>query len=205
MATVTPSRTEAFSDGVLAVVITLLVLDLHADSSKGDLARQLRHNWPTFLAYLVSFFVVGVIWVNHHALFALVDRVDRVLLYENLLLLMFVSTLPFTTATLADFLREGGPSARWAVLLYGISNMGMAFSFTALLARMTRHGLLRTPVSEDVAKRAIRRFGLGTIAYPVATALGLIWPPLLLGAMAVLTMYYMSEHTPILPTTPAAP
>ena len=199
------SRAEAFSDGVLAVVITLLVLDLHADATKGDLAAQLRHTWPTFVAYLVSFFVVGVIWVNHHALFALIDRVDRVLLFENLLLLMFVTTLPFTTATLADFLREGGASARWAVLLYGISNMGMAFSFTALLARMTRHGLLRTPVTEDVAKQAIRRFGLGTIAYPIATGLGLIWPPLILVAMAVLTLYYMIEHTPILPSTPSAP
>ncbi len=199
------SRAEAFSDGVLAVVITLLVLDLHADATKGDLAAQLRHTWPSFVAYLVSFFVVGVIWVNHHALFALVDRVDRVLLFENLLLLMFVTTLPFTTATLADFLREGGASARWAVLLYGISNMGMAFSFTALLARMARHGLLRTPVSDEVAKRAIRRFGLGTIAYPVATVLGLIWPPLVLVAMALLTVYYMREHTPILPTTTAAP
>lgn len=200
MTAVNSSRAEAFSDGVLAVVITLLVLDLHADASKGDLAGQLRHAWPTFLAYLVSFFVVGVIWVNHHALFALIDRVDRVLLFENLLLLMFVTTLPFTTATLADFLREGGANARWAVLLYGISNMGMAFSFTALLARMARHGLLRTPVTEDEASRAIRRFGLGTIAYPVATVLGLIWPPLVLVAMALLTIYYMGEHTPILPT-----
>jgi uncharacterized membrane protein len=205
MAVVPPSRAEAFSDGVLAVVITLLVLDLHADSSKGDLAGQLRHSWPTFVAYVISFFVVGVIWVNHHALFALVERVDRVLLYENLLLLMFVTTMPFTTATLADFLREGGASARWAVLLYGISNTGMAFSFTALLAHMTRHGLLATPVSEDVASRAIRRFGLGTIAYPAATALGLIWPPLILIAIAGLSIYYMVEHTPILPTRTDAP
>lgn len=136
-------------------------------------------------------------------MFALIERVDRVLLFENLLLLMFVTTLPFTTAALADFLRKGGSSARWAVLLYGISNIGMAFSFTVLLARMTRHGLLRTPVSEDVAKQAIRRFGLGTIAYPVATALGLIWPPLVLVAIAALTIYYMSERTPILPTATA--
>ena len=104
------ARAEAFSDGVLAVVITLLVL--HVDATKGDLAAQLRHTWTAFLAYLVSVFVVGVIWVNHHALFALIDRVDRVLLFENLLLLMFVTTLPFTTAPLADFLREGGASAR---------------------------------------------------------------------------------------------
>lgn len=105
------ARAEAFSDGVLAVDITLLVLDLHVDATKGDLAAQLRHTWTAFLAYLVSVFVVGVIWVNHHALFALIDRVDRVLLFENLLLL-FVTTLPFTTAPLADFLREGGASAR---------------------------------------------------------------------------------------------
>ena len=186
-------------------MITLLVLDLHADATQGALVGQLRHSWPTFVAYLVSFFVVGVIWVNHHALFALAARVDRVLLYENLLLLMFVTTLPFTTSTLADFLRGGGASARWAVLLYGISNMGMAFSFTALLARMTRHGLLHTPVSEEVAKQAVRRFGFGTIAYPIATLLGLLWPPLVLVAMAGLTTYYMAEHTPILPTAASAP
>lgn len=69
------------------------------------------------MAYVVSFLVIGVIWVNHHALFALIDRVDRVLLFENLVLLMFVVTVPFTTSTLADFIPEGGSSARWAVLL----------------------------------------------------------------------------------------
>lgn len=72
------------------------------------------------------------------------------LVFENPLLLMFVTTLPFATATLVDFLREGGASARWAALLYGISNMRKAISFTALLARMTRHGLLRTPVTGEV-------------------------------------------------------
>src|SRR5512140_3700214 len=110
-------RAEAFSDGVLAVAITLLALDLHVDvTGHGSVAHQLRERWPTFAAYVVSFFVIGVIWVNHHALFALIDRVDRVLLFENLLLLMFVTTLPFTTSTLADFVRAGGADARWAVL-----------------------------------------------------------------------------------------
>src|SRR5438128_11193546 len=123
-------RVEAFSDGVLAVAITLLVLDLKIDTGHRDspsVASQLRHDWPSFAAYLVSFLVIGVIWVNHHALFALVSQVDRVLLFENLILLMFVTTLPFTTSTLAEFLREGGANARWAVALYGVSNSGMAF------------------------------------------------------------------------------
>ena len=131
------ARAEAFSDGVLAVAITLLVLDLHVEATgHGSLSRQLAQTWPAFAAYLVSFFVIGVIWVNHHALFALIHRVDRVLLFENLTLLMFVTTLPFTTSTLATFVREGGANARWAVLLYGISNIGMAFGFTAMLSRI---------------------------------------------------------------------
>ena len=195
-------RAEAFSDGVLAVAITLLVLDLHVDATgHGSEADQLRERWPTFAAYVVSFFVIGVIWVNHHALFALIDRVDRVLLFENLLLLMFVTTMPFTTSTLADFVREGGADARWAVLLYGISNIGMALGFGAMFSRMVNHGLLATPVPADVGKRATRRFGLGSIGYPLATGAGLIWPPLVLIAIGGLALYYTFEQTQLLPTT----
>ena len=193
-------RAEAFSDGVLAVAITLLVLDLHVEATgHGSLSHQLAQTWPSFVAYLVSFFVIGVIWVNHHALFAVIDRVDRVLLFENLTLLMFVTTLPFTTSTLAKFVRDGGANARWAVLLYGISNIGMALGFTAMLSRIVHHGLLANPVTPEVAQRAVRRFGLGTIAYPVATAAGLFWPPLILIAITFLAVYYMAEQTQILP------
>jgi uncharacterized membrane protein len=207
MAVMDKGRAEAFSDGVLAVAITLLVLDLHvAATGSGSLSHQLAHNWPSFAAYIVSFFVIGVIWVNHHALFGLVDRVDRVLLFENLILLMFVTTLPFTTSTLAEFIREGGANARWAVVLYGISNIGMALAFTVMLSRMVHHGLLANPVAPDVARRAVRRFGLGSIAYPAATAAGLLWPPLILIAIAVLAVYYMAEQTQILPKAdPADP
>ena len=81
---------------------------------------QLRHEWPSFAAYVLSFFIIGVIWVNHHALFALAARVDRALLFYNLLLLMWVTTIPFTTSTLASFLRSGGSDTRWAVVLYGV-------------------------------------------------------------------------------------
>ena len=107
-------RLEAFSDGVLAVAVTLLVLDLHADPASLDsLAAQLRQEWPSFAAYLVSFFIVGVIWINHHALFALMARVDRLLMFYNLLLLLFVTTIPFTTSTLASWLVAPTPAWRW--------------------------------------------------------------------------------------------
>ena len=141
-------RLEAFSDGVLAVAVTLLVLDLHADPASPDsLAAQLRQEWPSFVAYLVSFFIVGVIWINHHALFALVARVDRLLMFYNLLLLLFVTTIPFTTSTLAGYLLVGGPDSRLAVVLYGASMEGMAISFTLILWHLIRRGLLLRPVS----------------------------------------------------------
>src|SRR6201995_5496749 len=101
-------RLEAFSDGVLAVAITLLVLDLHASVGQKDaeghvlsLWDQVHEQWPAYLAYLISFFVIGVIWINHHALCALLVRVDRALLFYNLVLLLWVSTIPFTPSVLA--------------------------------------------------------------------------------------------------------
>lgn len=135
-------RLEAFSDGVLAVAITLLVLDLHIDPHEGSIPHQLAEHWTSYAAYVVSFLVIGVIWVNHHALLSRVAHVDRVLLFENLVLLMFVTTLPFTTATLADHVGASDADARWAVLLYGLSNIGMAVGFTAMFARMVRRDLL---------------------------------------------------------------
>jgi uncharacterized membrane protein len=193
-------RTESFSDGVLAVAITLLALNLHVAPGSGRLLSQVVHQWPSFAAYAVSFYVIGVIWVTHHGLFALTARVDRVLLFENLLLLMFVVAIPFTTATLADFIQSpSAADARAAVLLYGMSDIGMAFSFTAMFSRVVHHGLLEVPVDRVTARRAVRRFGLGTIGYPAAMVAGLIWPPLILVGIALLTGYYMLEETRVAP------
>jgi uncharacterized membrane protein len=197
------TRLEAFSDGVLAVAITLLVLDLHVDAAgEESLGAQLRHEWPSFAAYVLSFSIIGVIWVNHHALFALAARVDRALLFYNLLLLMWVTTIPFTTSTLASFLRSGGSDTRWAVVLYGISMEGMAISFTLILAYLLRHQLVVRPVSRAEGRAAVRRFGLGTLVYPAVMLIGLIWPTVMLVVYGGLTVYYIVEQTPILPGEP---
>ena len=197
------TRLEAFSDGVLAVAITLLVLDLHVDaSSEESLGAQLRHEWPSFAAYVLSFFIIGVIWVNHHALFALAARIDRPLMFYNLLLLMWVSTIPFTTSTLASFLRAGGSDSRWAVVLYGISMEGMAISFTLILAYLVRHQMVIRPVPAAEGRAAVRRFGLGTVIYPIAPLVGLVWPIVMLVLYAGLVGYYIVEQTPILPSEP---
>jgi uncharacterized membrane protein len=200
---VSKGRVEAFSDGVLAVAITLLVLDLHVDTGGPDsLAHQLREKWPSFAAYVLSFFVVGVIWVNHHALFSLLGRVDRTLLFYNLLLLLFVTTIPFTTATLAANLRGDLSDVRVAVLLYGVSMEGMAISYSLILRRMLRRNLLLVPVDDATGRTALRRFGLGVLVYPAVVLVGLFSPAAMLLLYAILTAYYITEQTPILPANP---
>src|SRR6185369_4800250 len=101
------TRTEAFSDAVIAIAITLLVLDLHVpvrQTLTEPLTKALAHEWPSYAAYVTSFLVIGIIWVNHHAVFELIGRIDRTALFLNLLLLMTVVTIPYTTHLLATYL-----------------------------------------------------------------------------------------------------
>src|SRR6202046_5876247 len=112
-------RLEAFSDGVFPVAITLLALNLAvAGPGHGPLAHQLADRWPAFVAYLISFFTIGIIWVNHHTMMNSVVVVTRGLLYLNLLLLAVVVTIPFATSTLADYLRDGRPHANTSAALF---------------------------------------------------------------------------------------
>lgn len=192
----TRARLEAFSDGVMAVAITLLVLDLHVDpvSPKG-LGAQLVAEWPSFAAYLVSFLVIGVIWVNHHAVIHRATTVDRLLLFYNLLLLLFVTSVPFTTSTLAGYLAHGSAAdLRIAVLLYGAAMTGMAISFTLLFARVSRpeKGEPEWPTTRI---RSIARFGIGTILYPLVALVGLVNAPLMLAIYGALSIYYMFNQT----------
>ena len=113
------SRLEAFSDGVFAVAITLLALDLTVEGpGHGALLEQLTRKWPAFLAYLISFFMIGIIWVNHHALVRSITKVDRLLLFLNLVLLLFVVLIPFTTSTEAAYFPHNNNDARLAMALY---------------------------------------------------------------------------------------
>jgi uncharacterized membrane protein len=106
-------RLEAFSDGVLAIVITLLILDVHVPvGHEGTLGTALAEQWPQYVAYLVSFLIVGIIWLNHHATINLLARTDHRLQVLNLLLLLPVSVLPWPTALLAEYARQGSPGDR---------------------------------------------------------------------------------------------
>jgi uncharacterized membrane protein len=200
-------RMEAFSDGVLAIVITLLILDVKVPpSAEGHLGRELAQQWPQYAAYLVSFLIVGIIWLNHHAVIGLLRRTDHTLQVLNLLLLLPISVLPWPTAVLAEYVREGTDSdQRIAVLLYGVTSSVMAVAFNLLWRYLLRHDELRRPeVTREALAVRNRRFNVGAPAYPVATALGLLSVPLFLALMFALAILYLLPTPEVRGATPEA-
>lgn len=188
------TRTEAFSDAVIAIAITLLVLDLHVPVRRaltGSLAEALADEWPSYAAYVTSFLVIGIIWVNHHAVFELIGRIDRTALFLNLLLLMAVVAIPFTTALLAEYL-TAGRDARFAALVYSGVMLAMSFGFATLYTYVARRPHLLASGVDPVAMRAsIVRFSAVGIALYVATmVIALISAPLCLVAHVLIALYY---------------
>ncbi|MGH7912583.1 MAG: TMEM175 family protein [Candidatus Dormibacteraceae bacterium] len=186
------TRTEAFSDGVLAIAITLLVLDLHADvASRGSLLQALLDQWAGYLAYLTSFLTIGIIWLNHHAFFERLRATDRVLQWGNLGLLLFVSFLPFPTSILAAHLGDGGWNARVAAALYGLTGTLMTLPWVALWRHLVRKPrLFRAPFDTAFARREGSRAWVGVVAYLLCAAIGLAVPYLAAFLYLAIAVFY---------------
>jgi uncharacterized membrane protein len=196
------SRLEAFSDGVFAVAITLLALNLTVEGpGRVSLQHQLwDHRW-SFAAYLLSFFVIGIIWVNHHALIKSIALVDRTLLFLNLVLLLFVVLIPFSTATAAQYLPVGGRGVKVAMVLYSAVFLGMSVGFGSVF-EWTLHGDHRTvPLPPQAHWPARLRFVGGSGVYVVAIVISLFDAIIAFILMALTAVYYIVERTP---TSPAA-
>ena len=128
------SRLEAFSDGVMAVIITIMVLEMKAPH--GPEVTDLLPLLPTFLTYVLSFIFLGIYWVNHHHFFQLVQKVSGGLLWANLHLLFWLSLVPFTTAWMGE-----NHFALWPVVTYGLNLVGCAIAYTFMtLAALSVHG-----------------------------------------------------------------
>src|SRR5579884_2632648 len=128
------SRLEAFSDGVIAVAITLLVLDVHVPASiEGALLAALTKQWPAYLGYVTSFLVVGIFWTNHHLLFKYIKRTDHFFLLINTLFLMCIAFVPFGTSLLETYMQKGQPlNERIAALTYSAILLLCANTFSAV-------------------------------------------------------------------------
>jgi uncharacterized membrane protein len=194
------NRTEAFSDGVLAIAITLLVLDLRVpvrEALHGSLAAALADEWPAFAAYVTSFLVIGIIWVNHHAVFELIGAVDRTTQFLNLLLLMTVAAIPFTTALFSAYLTAGGASARTAAVVYSVVMLAMSVAFAALYTYVARHPrLLAEGVDPAGVRASIVRFSaVGLLLYLATVVIALFSAPLTLAAHFLIALYYCFRQT----------
>jgi uncharacterized membrane protein len=197
------SRLEAFSDGVFAVAITLLALNLTvAGPGHGPLASQLYDKWPAFAGYLVSFLTIGIIWVNHHALVRQITTVDRTLLFINLVLLLFVVLIPFGTATEADYLPANSPDAQLAMVLYGGIFLGMSAGFGAIF-EWTLHGdRVYHPLPPGQHWAARLRFVGGGFVYAAAMVIAVFNALAAFILTGLVAVYYIFERTPAMPGRP---
>lgn len=185
---------EAFSDGVFAVAITLLVLDIHVPAYKdlpqnGGLLAALLAQWPMLLAYVTSFATILIMWMNHHRLFEQIGRKDHGLLLLNGLLLMTVTLVPFPTALLAEYIEH--PGAKTAAAVYAGVNFLMALFFNLLWRHASVNGrLLAEDYDTHRVKRITVQYQYGPILYAVIFALAFVHVGLCIGLSLALAVFF---------------
>ena len=185
-------RLETFSDGVFAIAATLLILDVRL-SGHGSVEHQLVHAWPSYAAYAISFATLGIVWVNHHTVFAQLDRVDRTFLFINVLFLMVIAFSPFPTRVLAEHLREGSKAAAFA---YGLTYTTMAVCYAALWFYAAVGRRLIAPEADQRTVSGISRsFRPGWAIYAIATLSSLLSAWLAVGLYAAIALFYVLESS----------
>jgi uncharacterized membrane protein len=186
------SRLEAFSDGVFAIAITLLVLLFERpDLAPGEtLGHALLEQWPSYLSYVGSFVTIGIIWVNHHTIFRHVAYADRVLLFLNVLFLMCVAFIPYPTELVAEFVRSD--DARAAALLYGVTLTATAICFNAIWRYPAHGGRLLHPDADPREVSGISRSYLpGPFIYGTATLVAFVSPIASVVLYGVIAAFYV--------------
>jgi uncharacterized membrane protein len=188
----TSSRLEAFSDGVLAIAITLLILEVGVpEAGPGGLASELAHQWPSYAAYGLTFLIIGIMWVNHHEMFDGIAVVTRSLMFLNLLLLMTIAFLPFPTALMAEYLREG-ENSHIATAVYGATMTLIGLGFVGLWFYLSRNPhLMVDRLSAADARQSMRRALPGPVIYGATIGLAYVWAPACLIVYAAMALYFM--------------
>jgi uncharacterized membrane protein len=160
------TRIEAFSDGVFAIAITLLILDIKVPRTPDvGLARALTEQWPSYAAFVISFATISIMWINHHRLFTLIRRSDHVLLLLNSFLLFTVTVVPFPTALVAEYI--GKPDERIATLVYSGTFIVIALAFNVLwrhAAKVNGH-LLGDDVDRGAVAALTKSYSFGPLLY----------------------------------------
>ncbi|MDQ2984492.1 MAG: TMEM175 family protein [Actinomycetota bacterium] len=185
------ARIEAFSDGVFAIAITLLIIEIHVPdpSHTESLGHELLQTWPSYVAYLTSFLTIGVMWINHHHVFSFITQADRTLLLLNTLLLMMIAFVPFPTAVLAQFIETKG--AREGALLYGATLTLTAIVFFAWwrYASADRR-LIGDHVADEQLDEITRAYTPGTLLYGGSALVAFISPWVSAALYLLIAVFY---------------
>lgn len=185
-------RLETFADGVMAIAITLLVLEIRVPSHEpGQLGHALLDEWPSFAAYVTSFLTIGVIWVNHHRMFTLIERSTHSFLMLNVMFLMVVSFIPFPTALVASAIKAHD-GVRTATFVYGGTMVLMAVMFNLVWGYASAgHRLLVAGLDPEYIRKGTRSYRKGPLLYLALTLPALINPYISLAAFAALAGYWL--------------
>lgn len=186
-------RLESFSDGVIAVAITLLVLFITVPdpAHTRHLGQALANKWPDYAAYVTSFITIGIIWINHHVMISRLARADHSILMLNLVLLLTIGVIPFGTSLLASYLKEGH-GQNLAAGIYGGILLAMAIAFSAVNRQILfgRPQLMKTKLSYQQRRKILLRSISGSIPYVLATGLAAVSPYITLGIAAGVAAFY---------------
>jgi uncharacterized membrane protein len=187
-------RVEAFSDGVFAIALTLLVLDLHVpEGVRGDFARALSDQWQSYVAYLAAFLNIASIWISHHDLFTRVRRVDVRLIVANLVLLLVSSLFPFPASVISSAMRDGNHRDQVvACLLYAALGLSIPLAWRLIYGQLVRSPqLLEEPGDLAYVLSWRRKALVSVVVYPIAALVAVVAPVVALIAFVAVPFYFI--------------
>ena len=184
------TRIEAFSDGIFAIAITLLILDLRAPEAKSshELWQKLGDLWPGYIAYLMSFTIIGIMWMNHHMIFKHIQRVDYRLTMFNVLLMMTIAFLPFPTGVLAHNIADPGTCVA-ATVFYSAAMLVTSIPYAFLWMHAVRAGLVEG-TDVEIA-RITRSFRFGWVSWAATTVIAIFAPLTATILIGVSSLYWL--------------
>ena len=181
---------EIFSDGVFAIAATLLIIDVSVDAPGAELGAELKHSWPQYAAYAVSFLMIGIWWVNHHAYMEVIDRVDRTLLFGTIAFLACIAFLPFPTRLVAEHFRDDG--VRAASITYGLTMTAAAICATSFWFYAASGRRLIAEAADQRVVSALSRVVIPRVPINAAATLVALWSPYTaLALFAALALFYV--------------
>jgi uncharacterized membrane protein len=189
-------RLEAFADAVIAIAITLLIIEIrlppHEEVQRlGGVGAALAHLWPSYVGYVISFVIIGIMWANHHNLMKLIDRIDHGFIVLTLLLLMCIAFLPFPTAVMAEHLADPHERGMAVAFYCGSFTVTAVFYFLMWWHAARGRRLIASHVPDEAVRAITRAYAPGSLCYLAATVLAFVHVGVSLAIVVGLAVLYM--------------